>query len=91
MANNVDFDIEDINQFRSSIEQLRTETEDILQRMNAALMSVQNSWQDSQLDKPAENIMLGNNNLSRAICDLYPFAIAYLNRQEAWWESYTSN
>lgn len=91
MATGVDFNIEEIRQFGHSVEQFCAESEDIVQRMNSALTVVQDSWRDSQLEKPAENIVHGNANLMRIVTDLYPLVQDFLRRQEQWWEEYTSN
>ena len=91
MAERVEFNIEDIRQFGRSVEQFCGESEDIVQRMNSSLASVQDSWRDSQLEKPAENIMQGNANLMRIVSDLYPLVQDFLRRQAQWWEEYTSN
>lgn len=91
MAERVEFNIEDIRQFGRSVEQFCGESEDIVQRMNSSLASVQDSWRDSQLEKPAEDIMQGNANLMRIVSDLYPLVQDFLRRQEQWWEEYTSN
>lgn len=90
MAERVEFNIEDIRQFGRSVDQFRAESEDIVQRMNAALTAVQDSWRDSQLEKPTENILQGNANLMRVIDDMYPLVQDFLRRQEQWWEEYTS-
>ena len=90
MAERVEFNIEDIRQFGRSVDQFRAESEDIVQQMNAALTAVQDSWRDSQLEKPTENILQGNANLMRVIDDMYPLVQDFLRRQEQWWEEYTS-
>ena len=91
MATGVYFDIEEIRQFGRSVEQFCAESEDIVQRMNSALTVVQDSWRDSQLEKPAENIVQGNADLMRIVTDLSPLVQDFLRRQEQWWEEYTSN
>ena len=90
MAERVEFDMDEIRQFGRSIEDFTQNAEDIVQRMNASLNTVRETWQDRQLDKPSMNILDANARIMRTVNDLYPLVQDFLRRQEQWHDEYVS-
>lgn len=88
MADRVEFDIEEIREFGRSVDEFCQEAEDIVHRMDAALLAVRDSWRDRQLEKPAESIMSANAALMGIVNDLYPAVQDFLRRQEQWYDEY---
>ena len=90
MAERVDFDIEEIRNFGRDVEAFTQEAEDIVGRMNAALTTVRETWQDRQIDKAAESIVEANASIMRSVNEIYPLVCDFLRRQEEFiadWES----
>ena len=90
MAERVDFDIEEIRNFGRDVEAFTQEAEDIVGRMNAALTTVRETWQDRQIDKAAESIVEANASIMRSVNEIYPLVYDFLRRQEEFiadWES----
>ena len=90
MAERVDFDIEEIRNFGRDVEAFTQEAEDIVGRMNAALTTVRETWQDRQIDKAAESIVEANASIMRSVNEIYPLVCEFLRRQEEFiadWES----
>lgn len=90
MAERVDFDIEEIRNFGRDVEAFTQEAEDIVGRMNAALTTVRETWQDRQIDKAAESIAEANASIMRSVNEIYPLVCERLRRQEEFiadWEA----
>ena len=90
MAERVDFDIEEIRNFGRDVEAFTQEAEAIVGRMNAALTTVRETWQDRQIDKAAESIVEANASIMRSVNEIYPLVYDFLRRQEEFiadWES----
>lgn len=85
MANRVEFDIEEIHQFKRDFDDFMEKSIDIVNRMNDALNIVRETWQDNKLEKPAECILEANRQIIRMIEGLAPEVQAFLRKQEDWY------
>lgn len=90
MANEVNFVMEDILQFRRELQDFSSQMEDIVQRMNGALSTVRETWKDRQLEKPSMDILDANERIIRTVGDLCPIVEDFLRRQEQWHDEYVS-
>jgi len=90
MAERVTFDIEEIREFGRNIEAFVQDSGETVTKMNAALTAIRETWQDSQLDAPAQGILDANSRIMRIVGDLYPIVQDFLRRQETWYEDYIS-
>lgn len=90
MAEEVRFDIEEVCAFGRAFASFSEDVRELARKMNSALETVRETWQDSQLEQPAENVLEANSFLLRAVNDLGPIVDDYLRNQEDWYQSYVS-
>ena len=88
MAEAVRRDIEIIRQLERDVEEFAQEAENTVQLMNGALLTVKETWQDHQLDKPSEDIVEANARIMRTVTDLCSMLQGILKSEENWTESY---
>ena len=89
MSDGVDYDIEAIREFRSRLESFSNAIEDLRSRLDSAVSAAASDWQDSQFEKAAEHATAANAQVSSALGSLYPDAMAFIEKQEAWHAQYT--
>ena len=90
MAEIEDFNIEEIRNFGRDVEAFIQEAEDIVGRMNAALTTVRETWQDRQIDKAAESIVEANASIMRSVNEIYPLVCERLRRKEEFFADWVS-
>lgn len=90
MANSVDFNIEEIRAFGRAFGEFSEAVRELAREMNSALGSVRETWQDSQIDQPSEDVLEANNFLLRAANDLGMMVDDFLRKQESWYWEYVS-
>lgn len=84
MSDRVEYDINAIHEFKSRLEAFANTVEDLRSRLDSAVSSAGSEWQDSQFDKAAEHATAANQAVSSALGGLYPDAMAFIQKQEAW-------
>ena len=88
MAGVVNFNIEEVRAFGRAFASFSENMRELANKMNSALETVRETWQDSQLEQPAEDVLDANSFLLRAVNDLGPVVDDYLRKQEDWYQSY---
>ena len=90
MAERVDFEMEAILQFWHELQEFSNQAGEIVQRMNNALNTVRETWQDHQLDQPTLDILEANARIIRTVNELCPTLEEFLRKQEQFHDEYTS-